>query len=70
MEWFRLSDGANPTTVEFTDPASQLKWERFITKYREASGQGSSNQPPNAEDITVWIYQKEKELRTQREKLD
>jgi len=70
MEWFGFSGGANPTTVEFTDLASQLKWKSFITKYREAGGQGSSSQPPNADEIRIWIDRQGLELKNFLEVLD
>ncbi|KAF4624254.1 hypothetical protein G7Y89_g13919 [Cudoniella acicularis] len=70
MEWFRLSSGADPNTIEFADPTSQLKWEIFTAKYRAASGQGSSNNLPTAEYVRVWIDEKGQELRNNRAKLN
>jgi hypothetical protein len=69
MEWFRLAGSADPNTFQFADHTSQLKWQRFITKYREASGQ-TSDIAPNADYIRVWIEEKGYELRAHRVKLN
>jgi len=70
MAWIRLTGGANPADFSFVDTASQRKWDRFITKYREANPQASSNGAANARYILLWIDEQRKMLRTLRSQLD
>ena len=70
VEWIRLTGGANPENFSFVDAASQRKWNRFVTKYREANPQASSNGAVNAGYILVWIDEQRQMLRALRKQLD
>jgi hypothetical protein len=70
LEWFRLHEGEDPSSLQFSDLQFQHRWQAFVRAYRRATRQQNPQGVSEAQRLSMWLEEEVESLRRLRPMLD